>query len=626
MFRAFVAVSLSLSSLAFAQADGGVAPSAVPSATESDVDSLKRELDAAKKEMKDMREEMRAQLANQSAAQGWQEDWVPEKRKLETFVPDGYFRIRPELFYHMDMGRGYDPSGYELWPRSPASQKDRTNAGVNMRFRFEPTFNISEEVRIRTQIDMLDNVLMGSNPDYAFSQDPTHRYDYNQFSIGSMSQVPPTSGLNALGDSIRVKRIWAEVSTPVGILRFGRMGEHWGVGMLHNDGNCLDCDFGDTVDRIQFVAEPISGWYIAPAIDFNVEGPYTTVNGSPVDLSNSDDAHSLVLAAARRDTETQARAKMDAGGTVFNFGVHFTYRWQKDDPQDFYGAPFANDTGGQLLPLGAIAPNNAYGGYVQRWARLFMPDIWVKVERKEFRVELEAAMIGGDIFNAAQSGAMGGTTTSPQSLGILQFGAVLQAEVRLLDQALKIGLEIGFASGDPAPGFGYYPRRTTGAANGATVPGDIDGQQWNCPPVGGCASGDSFITNFKMNPSFRPDMILFREIIGGVTDALYFKPNASYRVADGFNVFLALIYSRAIYASSTPSAGAGKPGDPNLGFEVNAGARYETEDGFFGQLEWGILFPLQGLANSNPTAVSFTGVPVTLESAQALRASIGIRF
>jgi uncharacterized protein (TIGR04551 family) len=527
----------------------------------------------------------------------------------------------------MDLGRGADPSGYELWPRSPASQKDRTEAGVNMRFRFEPTFNISEEVRIRTQIDMLDNVLMGSTPDYAFSRDPLHQYDLNQYDIFSMSQVAPQSGINSLESSIKINRVWGEVSTPVGILRFGRMGSHWGLGMLHNDGNCLDCDLGDTVDRIQFVAEPISGWYIAPAIDFNVEGPYYAFNGVPFDLSNSDDAHSLVIAAARRDTESQARAKLDSGGTVFNFGVHFTYRWQKDDPQDFYGGPFGTEGNGtNLLPNGAVAPNNAYGGYVQRWAKLFMPDVWLKLERKDFRVEVEAAMIAGDIFNAATSGA-NGASTSPTSLGVLQFGAVLQAEYRLLDQALKIGLEVGFASGDPAPGFGYYPRRVTKGVNGATIPGDIDGQQYNCPPVGGCSGAgfDNQITNFRFNPSFRPDLILFREIIGGVTDALYFKPNASYRVADGFNVFAALIYSRAIYTSSTPSASNGK-GDPNLGIEINAGARYETEDGFFGQLEWGILFPLQGLANNNTTAISYTGVPVDLESAQVLRASIGIRF
>ncbi|MBK7862179.1 MAG: hypothetical protein IPJ65_26915 [Archangiaceae bacterium] len=279
MLRYLLAVSICASSLSFAaDADGGVpAPlgaTDTAAASGNDVDAVKRDLEAARKEMKDLREEMRAQMANQSVAQGWQDDWVPEKRKLETFVPDGYLRIRPELLYHMDLGRGADPSGYELFPRSPASSRDRTEAGVNMRFRFEPTFNVSEEVRIRTQIDMLDNVMFGSTPDYAFSRGLATGYawDRDEFGIFSQSQQPPQSGVNALTDSIRVKRLWGEVSTPVGILRFGRMGSHWGTGMLHNDGNCLDCDLGDTVDRIMFVAEPVSGWYITPMIDFNVQG------------------------------------------------------------------------------------------------------------------------------------------------------------------------------------------------------------------------------------------------------------------------------------------------------------------------------------------------------------------
>ena len=297
------------SSFAQTDADAGAA------APLTDVESLRRELDATRKDLKEMREEVRAQLATQSVAQGWSEDFVEEKRKLEVFVPDGYFRARPELLYRMDLGRKPDPSGYTTFPIPPTttegSVKERTIAGVNMRFRFEPTFNISEEVRIRMQVDALDNVLMGSTPDYAFSRDPSHAYDRDQFSILSNSISPPRSGINALQDSIAVKRIWGEVSTPVGLLRFGRMGSHWGLGMTHNDGNCLDCDFGDTVDRVMFVAEPLAGYYVTPMIDINAEGPssYRAGGGGlPFDASNSDDAHSLVLAVARRDTESHTRA------------------------------------------------------------------------------------------------------------------------------------------------------------------------------------------------------------------------------------------------------------------------------------------------------------------------------
>jgi hypothetical protein len=44
---------------------------------------------------------------------------------------------------------------------------------------------------------------------------------------------------------------------------------------------------------------------------------------------------------------------------------------------------------------------------------------------------------------------------------------------------------------------------------------------------------DHKITNFRFDPDYRVDMLLFREIIGTVTDALYFKGVAEFRPATG---------------------------------------------------------------------------------------------
>ncbi len=600
---------------AYAQApDAGVPTSAAPTApvaSKGSEEDLRRELEAklegTRREIKEIRDEVRAQAATSAASQGWQEDSVEQKRKLEIFVPDGYFRVRPELFHRFDMNRAEDPAGFPLFPRSPASPRERTVAGVNMRFRFDPTFNISEEVRIRMQIDALDNVVFGSNPDYQFMRDPSYARD--GFSIFSQSQSPPTSGLNSLTDSIAVKRIYGEVNTPVGILRFGRMGSHWGLGMLHNDGNGLDDDLGDTVDRLSFVAEPFSGFFITPMLDFNAEGPTNTNGGGQIfDASNGDDSHSFLIAIARRDTDTQAKARLDAGGYVLNYGLHFTYRVQNYDPTDFF--------------LGGPATTTATG-YVPRFAKLFIPDVWLKYEIKNFRIELEAAAVLGNITNHAPSGTVLGVTGQTEGLGVVQFGGVLQGEYRLLDGALKIQAEVGFASGDQAPGMGNYPRRRGSRADGATQPGDIDGAQYACESTGGCS--DSSIRNFRFNRAFRPDMILFRELLGGVTDSIYVKPGVSYRITEGFHAFGAIIYSRAIYAESTPSAFQGTDGviraSADLGLEFNVGARYETEDGFFAELKYGILLPLDGLKDGRPSAVG-TG----LDPADAVRGTLGIKF
>lgn len=621
MLRPTLAAIALSSTLAFAQADGGTPVAATTPSTGSSEAELRKEfeakLDAARREVKELREEMRAQLATQSVAQGWQEDWVDEKRKLELVTFDGYLRVRPDLLYKFDMGRGPDAASYTTFPRSPTSTNDRTQAGVNMRFRFEPTINVSEEVRVRAQIDALDNLIWGSTPDYAFSRNAANGYwlDRNEFSIFSTSQTTQRSGINSLQDSIAFKRVWGEVSTPVGILRFGRMPSHWGLGMMWNDGNGIDNDYGDTVDRVSFTAEPLAGFYITPMVDFNITGitsNRTQEGGQPFDPSIADNATSYILAVQRRDTEQERQARLNSGSFVFNYGLHFTYRNQRFDSVDTLSAPFGTTEGSATGTVTSPA--------VSRRADIFYPDLWARFEMKEFRIEAEFAAVLGNIQNRSLSA---NATDSSQSLGVYQFGGVLQGEAKLLNGDLEIGGEIGFASGDKAPGFGNYPRRKGSGPNGATELGDTDGPQYRCDS--GCS--DNEITNFRFNRDYRVDMILYREILGGVTDSIYFKPRAKYRITQGFEAFASVIYSRALFKNSAPGA-LYQDANESLGIEINGGVRYETEDGFYGQLQYGILFPLEGFMkrDGTSTTIPIGGTRIQPENPQALRAVIGIRF
>jgi uncharacterized protein (TIGR04551 family) len=256
--------------------------------------------------------------------------------------------------------------------------------------------------------------------------------------------------------------------------------------------------------------------------------------------------------------------------------------------------------------------------YVQRNGNLFLPDLWAKLEHKNWRVEVEAAAVLGSIVDRAMTYAAG-NTTSPQSLYMYQFGGALQGEYRFLNGDLEIGVDLGFASGDKSPGFGNYPRRSTTTVRQNESGSVIDGPQYSCPNT--CTNNE--INNFRFNRDFRVDMILYREILGGITDSFYLKPRAKYRITHGFEAYAGVIYSRAIFAESAPSWGVGSAGDPNLGIEINGGVRYETEDGFFGQVQYGILFPLGGFAKK--TVVNGEA-NVVLDNAQALRAVIGIKF
>ena len=571
------------------------APDALDAPTEERIrQEVDKRLAAVKQEL---REEMRGQAATQSLANDWQQEWSAEKRKLEIFTLDGYFRLRPNLYYQFDLGKPLDK---RLFP-SPRGN-ELTQAGADMRMRLEPTFNISEEVRIKAQFDVLDNIELGSLP-VSGSTD-----GYNLFDIFNDGQTSPKSGLNALKDSIGVRELYGEVSTPVGLLRFGRMTANWGLGILRNDGNCMECDYGDVVDRVMFVTQPIEGFYVTPMFEFNSEGRYAYPNGTqsePVDVSNSDDSHSFVLAVARRDTPQQIKAKLDNNQGVLNYGLHFSWRTERytDD---------GNSTAPVLQPDGTVGTGT---GYVARNATLYIPDVWLRYEEKNFRVEFEAAAYLGSIGNR-QNTPQAPSASDPsqnQSLTVANFGGAAVGEYRLLNGKLNIQLELGFASGDSAPGFGAKPGKLGTGTGGFTQPGDIDGPQYSCGSAG-CADGA--IRNFRFNPAYRVDNILWRELIGTVTDSFYAKPTLRYTLTQGFDIFGSAIYSQAIYPQSTPSFT-----DTPLGIETNLGARYETEDGFVARVDWSVFFPLSGLQDLNSGLVS-----EELKPAHAVRGTIGIRF
>ena len=564
------------------------APATPAEGADSTEERIRQEVDkrmeAARQEM---REEIRAQLATQSLANEWQEEWVEEKRKLELFTLDGYLRTRPKLFYNFDLGK---QPGRELFPRSPRTTEN-TQAGADMRLRLEPTFNISEEVRVKLQADVLDNLLLGSTPESAFDD------DYFLFDIFSDGQEAANTARRALKDTLQIKEAYGEVSTPVGLLRFGRMTAHWGLGVLRNDGNCLECDFGDVVDRVMFVTEPFDGFYVTPMFEFNDEGIYAYPNGEqgqPVDISSADDSHSWVLAVARRDTPQQVKARLDNNQGVLNYGLHFSWRTQR-----FSTA--VNDEGAEQPGL-----------FVPRGATLYIPDVWLRYEERNFRVELELAAYLGQINGLARTAAQVNDPSFNQALDVVSFGGAAVGEYRLLNGQLNLQLEVGFASGDRAPGFGAYPGEQGTGAGGATQPGDVEGPQFACG-LGGC--GDNAIRNFRFNRAYRVDNILWRELVGTVTDAVYVKPTIRYTLTQGFDLFGSAIYSQSIYSESTPSFT-----DRMLGIETNVGARYETEDGFVARVDWSVLFPLSGLNESDANA------RVELATAHAIRGTLGIRF
>ena len=582
------------------------------------------------------------------------EEDIPKLKFLEIH---GYYRLRGDVFYRLDLGTfNWTDSSYTSRilppisgrsggsPNNPAteSQKPMSNSdtlgGANMRFRLEPVLNVSEDIKILSQIDLLDNLVLGSTPE-AY-QGTTGLNEYYPLPMFSQSQTAPTKGFNSYTDSIVVKRVWAEVMTPFGQLRFGRMPSHWGLGLLVNDGSCFDCDGGSTADRVAFVTK-IFGHYIVPGIDFVAEGANSKLISPvtdypleqyyvPIDADQRDDVTQYLLAVVKKYSREEERELLENGKYVLSYGLYNVFRNQAYDYPKYYSE-------GQTP--------SSYQDLAFRKSQIYIGSPWVKFVTQRLHIETEFDFIIGSLGDATnpEPDYPAGAKDVDKDISIFQWGGVVKGSYKFLsNEALKVGLEFGIASGDDAPGWGLQPLLKPSTITIKDANGNVVKQfdSYGSSPFGPKQFGDfkfvdtsknpsewtvkdRNITNFRFNPDYRIDMILWREVIGQLTDAWYIKPSVDYTIVEGFNAGLDIIYSQAIYDESTP--GDGKA----LGLEFDLHLRYESEDNFIAGFDYGFLIPFSGMDNLGADRVkggTAANSDLSAETAQRIRGYLGIKF
>ena len=421
------------------------------------------------------------------------------RRRMQIFELGGYLRLRADYMHDFFLGQGYTSvpdgvtgSNYGLPPfpvplncPSPASTMGtvgipsmagspaancpaKNTGGANLRFRLEPTINVTDQVRVHAQIDVLDNTILGSTPDSlvgiegynrppadgstTYPATPTSLPGSAPVGFLSTTQDPPTVGQNGFLSSVRAKRAWAEVDGEFGSIRFGRMPWHWGRGIFYNDGNCPDCDVGTTVDRVMGLTT-VYGHQFAAAWDLGAQGPTTQQltlgrndpSGYPYDLGQNDDVLELMGSITRIDSATELRERIDRGDMVVNYGAQFVYRNQGNivPAQNTVTATAMN--GPQPQSPDQLAPAKPYGA----WSAT--PDLWFKLYYRAFTLELEGIAVLGGIDHPYALSA------EPDAhLAIRQFGWVAAGELRLFRDSLFVGLETGGATGDSAEEPGQY--------------------------------------------------------------------------------------------------------------------------------------------------------------------------
>jgi len=559
-----------------------------------------------------------------------------ETKQLQLFQLRGYFRLRADLFHNGNLGM-FDGRGFKAPFYTPVSEarnntglpvnpsmsctgreklavaggsvgdreldegcQAKTLAGANMRLRLEPTINVGEQVRVRMQLDVFDNLVLGSIP-----ASESQGAGSAPLTLFQNSQAPPVAGQNSTTASILVKRAWAEVDTPVGPLHFGRMPVHWGLGMLANDGSCWDCDWGDNSDRIMFSAN-LAGYTLAMGYDFASNGPTSlsvqdrvTYGGQAIDLEQLDDLSQWFWVVGRMDPEAVVKDRVDRGQMVFNYGLYLVWRKQDFDYQTYSQT---------AVPVATADKPTLAGAFLERHGWTLMPDLWCKLMWKKLEIEFEGLFIGGRIGNVSDE-------IKSDAYTILQYGWVLRSSYKVLDDSLSFGLEVGMASGDQAePANADVDRRRYS-------PLGLNG------PNGSRIDADGSLREFRFNYDYHVDLLLFREILGTVSNAVYFKPWIQYLIVDSFGARL-----DALYAMTHEPVGY--PGNSrNLGIELDLDIFYRNiEEKFSAGLAYGVMFPLgaldrprDGLVNGQ-TRFLFGDAEANAGIAHTLQARLQVHF
>ncbi len=545
------------------------------------------------------------------------DDWWSHARPVLEL--HGALRVRWEMLYRFSLGRTDIPAE-SLWPRPPDAPynhgenpvyeskfctadeagrgsstdtsnlvgcRNNTQSGANLRFRLNPEIHISDNLRIVSQVDLLDNVVFGSTGGYDTASSSPELY--RPFGVAPQSTV--YSGANSIADAIRVKRAWGEYATPVGELRFGRMPNHWGLGIVNNAGDGYDDDSQSTIDRIQFVAgiKPLD-LYLSGAWDFPNEGASANSQSQAFDAAQLDDVTQYVVSVARRKSPELVKLALTRGNVVVNGGLQLTYRQQ-----------LLEQSPGNGTTVGGIA-------FTRRDAWYWLPDLWTQVLYKQFRFELEAATVQGRIGNVNADAA------NLRSFRISQWGLAAELELKLVENRLGLGLGFGWASGD-GDSTSLVPQAP--AASGELPTGQL--------------GGDRTISEFRFNPAYRVDLILNRNILSRVQGTYYFRPSLSYdfvhdsggqRMGGAF----AGVWTRASQFIQAPGH------ERDLGIELNASVYFQSKDGalnddpnrmggFLARIDYGVLFPMAGMGSGATDPVQ-----VDLSHAMILRAHLGVQF
>lgn len=376
------------------------------------------------------------------------------------FSAHGYYRLRFEYTHDLDAQRPNE----NVVPGDPSNNSnDRfgTIAFAQQRFRLNPALKLNDHISFHGQIDFLDNLLFGQS-DVASLQisNPITGNIALPPANGPFGTLGSTGGdvIGSGGGNINVRRVYVDLLTAGGKFRIGRQPSHWGLGILTNDGDSREGDFGDTFDRILYLAglDLKNGHRLNFGIvyDFAFEATQDpSINGldSGIDSNWNDSMQSGLILLYQAEN--------------FEMGTFSTIRFRDgDDGDPTTTATFidVDDVDGD----GSVTDGVELPAGIDGDTFLYVVDLYGRFRFLDhYRLGFEAVYIGGKLAPGVAIDAIilddpsqaafqnSNPLESPIELGrsdVSIFMAAMEADA-WWDFGGEAHLQAGFASGDSAP-------------------------------------------------------------------------------------------------------------------------------------------------------------------------------
>lgn len=470
----------------------------------------------------------------------------------------GSFRSRTELWKDVDMGLTPVPNKWGVYPGLSTDRSVRST--TDFRLRLSPDLHIGENSRVHAVVDLF-SVQAGEGGRSATAMAMLDNW-----------AIPAPGSMDSPLDSAYVRMMWGEIELfHLLTLKAGRLPAHWGLGVLENDGSDMEVDGGDAVDGVEVSADLPWGLWAAISFDLPLEGRAVQSAMAPWEAGmDSGDFDDII--------QWRFKVSMDFGdreaGNYFSWGLYNRLRWQEF-------SSLGSQSPYEECQLYDWAPQYGCNELFWRDAFIWTPDLYLEASAMmtatvAFKMEAELA---------GRVGSIDGTrfVTEPSSRSLYGLGGALRGRIEA--PRFTAGVEFGGASGDAeSQAFGILDE-------------PIIGEPDSTPGSSGSSATNSTLTSFALNPNFVTDRILFRRVIGAVTNAFYVKPSAKVILVEKGNASLSFnasaLYAMAFVASATPGEAA------PLGVEANAGLGARFGKHVLLSLDGAMLFPLDGLKSAS---------------------------